>query len=428
MTERMWAELPTPLRVRLAEIAAAAVGALPPADVPAALRPLARFAPRKRARVGVGQLLGELAASAAFRSAVLTWWSAHRGELAPPEADPVAAAAEALLAQRPDAAERIAEITQRVDNVTLRGERDAALARADKLTAELERMRAELTEARAAAREANSAGEREIERLRGRLRALGMRLRLAEDAAEAARRELDELRRTAELRLSATEAARDREKARVNAEQTRAARATEAADSARESAQRARRADEARLEVLIETLGSAVTGLRRELALDRGGPRPADLVGGTSAREPQGSSIVDPAGLDRLLGLPNVHVIVDGYNVSKAGYPALTLFDQRGRLIGQLGVLAARTGVEVTVVFDGAAVLAGPDRRPRGVRVLFSDAGVAADDVIRELVVAEPLGRSVVVVSSDGAVADAARRDGAHPVPSSVLLALFGHG
>ena len=55
-------------------------------------------------------------------------------------------------------------------------------------------------------------------------------------------------------------------------------------------------------------------------------------------------------------------------------------------------------------------------------RVLFSDAGVLADDVIRDLVAAEPQGRPVVVATSDRAVADSVRRRGAHAVPSAVLL------
>ena len=38
-------------------------------------------------------------------------------------------------------------------------------------------------------------------------------------------------------------------------------------------------------------------------------------------------------------------------------------------------------------------------------RVLFSPLGVIADDVIRELVAAEPQGRPLVVVSSDQEVA-----------------------
>jgi len=146
------------------------------------------------------------------------------------------------------------------------------------------------------------------------------------------------------------------------------------------------------------------------------------------ATEAQGavSRVEDPQALERLLGLPSVHLVVDGYNVTKTGYPELSLSDQRERLIRQLAALAARTSAEVTLVFDGAGVVAVPTTAPRGVRVLFSDPGVLADDVIRALVTAEPEGRPVVVVTSDRAVADSVRRRGAHPVPSAVLLARLG--
>ena len=179
----------------------------------------------------------------------------------------------------------------------------------------------------------------------------------------------------------------------------------------------------------LDFLAGAVTGLRRELALGdnpRSGPRPADLVRGASRPEGGPGRVEDPAALDRLLALPSVHLLVDGYNVTKTGYGELTLSDQRDRLIGQLGALAARTGAEVTAVFDGAGVIAVPTAAPRGVRVLFSEPGVLADDVIRAVVAAEPEGRPVVVVTSDRAVAESVRRRGAHPVPSSVLLARLG--
>ena len=59
------------------------------------------------------------------------------------------------------------------------------------------------------------------------------------------------------------------------------------------------------------------------------------------------------------------------------------------------------------MVFDGAAVATA--RPPgRGIRVLFSPAGVIADHVIRDLVRAEPVGRVLVVVSSDREVVDRA--------------------
>ncbi|MDQ3886174.1 MAG: NYN domain-containing protein, partial [Actinomycetota bacterium] len=72
--------------------------------------------------------------------------------------------------------------------------------------------------------------------------------------------------------------------------------------------------------------------------------------------------------------------------------------------------------------FDGAAVVVVPIAASRGVRVLFSDPGMPADDVICSLVAAEPVGRPLVVVSSDREVAESARQQGAHPVPSAVLL------
>jgi predicted RNA-binding protein with PIN domain len=180
------------------------------------------------------------------------------------------------------------------------------------------------------------------------------------------------------------------------------------------------------LALLVDTLDGAVTGLRRELALGGSGPRPADLVRGATEAQGAVSRVEDPAALERLLGLPSVHLVVDGYNVTKTGYPELSLSDQRDRLIRQLAALAARTSAEVTLVFDGAGVVAVPTTAPRGVRVLFSDPGVLADDVIRALVTAEPEGRPVVVVTSDRAVADSVRRRGAHPVPSAVLLARLG--
>ena len=107
----------------------------------------------------------------------------------------------------------------------------------------------------------------------------------------------------------------------------------------------------------------------------------------------RGLSDDDPALLDQLLAVPGLHLVVDGYNVTKTGYGTLSLEAQRGRLLAGLSGLAAQTGAEVTAVFDGAvreAPVAAP--APRGVRLLFSAAGQIADDLIRELVRAEPRG------------------------------------
>nr|WP_042220302.1 NYN domain-containing protein [Kutzneria albida] len=420
-----WSALPDAVRSRLAEIGAEAVGALARVDVPQQVKAVARFAPAKRARLGGGALLAGLRDSAAFRTAVLEWCREHRPSVLDLTApDPVAAATAAVLLGDPVAVHYLELVARRAGEAQLRLERDNAVTRAERLESELERLRGELDATQGA--EARLAQERdtELERLRKRLREQGVKLREAKDRAEAATTEADRARTQAQAEVKALAAERDRERERAELERAKARRAAAEAEVARQSAREARQADEVRLALLVETLDGAVTGLRRELALGGGtGPRPADMVRGATAAQGAVGRVEDPAALDRLLALPAVHLVVDGYNVTKTGYPELPLADQRDRLVHQMAVLAARTGAEVTVVFDGAGVVAVPSASPRGVRVLFSDPGVLADDVIRALVTAEPEGRPVVVVTSDRAVADSVRRRGAHPVPSAVLLA-----
>lgn len=423
-----WPRLPEAVRARLAEIAAAAVGELPAAEVPVPLRRLARFTPAKRARLGGPALAAELAGSAAFRAAVVEWWAEHRpGELVVPEgdpaalADPLTAAAAAVLTGHSAADEVLAVAARRGEVGELRAERDAALSRVDKLTVELERLRRELTEARAQVRALGQDREAEFLALRRRVSEQGATLRATVDAHAAVEAEIATLRSETAARLEQARTQVERERARADAERARADRSASEVAAARQGAREARQADEVRLALLVDTLGGAVSGLRRELALGGSGPRPADLVGGAQTAR-AGAAVDTPAGLDALLTVPSLHLVVDGYNVSKTGYPELPLADQRARLVGQLGALAARTRVEVTVVFDGAGVVAAPLRGGRGVRVLFSDPGVLADDVIRSLVAAEPQGRPVAVATSDRAVVASVRRQGAYSVPAAVLV------
>jgi len=425
-----WSALPAPVAGRLVDLAADALGTLSQLDVPATLRPVAKFAPAKRAKLGGPRLLSALADLPAFRAAVLHWAREHRPEALDQEAaDPVLAATAATLLGGADAAARLDSIARQAGDTRARADRDAAVARAERLAAELAKVRTELAAALAANERISGERDAELDRLRGRLRDQGVRVRAATEDAAAARAELSAVRAELAAELAAARAAGERERERAELERRRADRAETDAEVARQSAREARAADEVRLALLVDTLAGAVAGLRRELALGenpRSGPRPADLVRGASRAEGGPGRVEDPAALDRLLALPSVHLVVDGYNVTKGGYGELTLSDQRDRLIGQLGALAARTRAEVTVVFDGAGVIAVPTAAPRGVRVLFSEPGVLADDVIRAVVAAEPEGRPVVVVTSDRAVAESVRRRGAHPVPSAVLLARFG--
>ncbi|GAA3654479.1 NYN domain-containing protein [Lentzea roselyniae] len=422
-----WSALPEPLRVRLAELGADALGEMAKVDVPQHLRPVAKFAPTKRARLGGPQVVAALRNSANFRTAVVEWLRKNRpSTLEVTSPDPVTAAAAAVLTGDEVALHYVELVSRRVGDATLRAERDAAVTRAERLESELERLNAERSQLDGAAERVRADAEIELERLRKRLREQGVKLREAKDAAEAAAAEVDKIRARTADEVKRLTAERDRERERAETERGKAQRAIADAEVARQSAREARQADEVRLALLVDTLDGAVTGLRRELALGGTGPRPADLVRGASASQGAVGRVEDPAALDRLLALPAVHLVVDGYNVTKTGYPELSLSDQRDRLVHQLAVLAARTGAEVTLVFDGAGVVAVPAAAPRGVRVLFSDPGVLADDVIRALVTAEPEGRPVVVVTSDRAVADSVRRRGAHPVPSAVLLARLG--
>ncbi|HEY2762613.1 MAG TPA: NYN domain-containing protein [Pseudonocardiaceae bacterium] len=422
-----WDTLPDAIRLRLADVAAGAVARIPGSDLPVAVRPVARFAPAKRARLGGAVLLAGLRDSPAFRTAVTEWARMNRPDLLDlTTADDASAAAAAVLLGAQNAGQQVAEVARRAGDAQLRAERAAVLAKMERVALENRRLRGELDTALAAARDAGTAGDAESDRLRSRLREQGVRLRQALDRADQAASdsdaELAELRRA----LAAAEAQRDRERERAELANHRAELAVAEAEAARQSVREARSADEVRLTLLLDTMSGAVAGLRRELALGQrtasDGPRPGDLISGGSTLSGVSGRVVDPATLDRLLALPAVHLVVDGYNVTKTGYPDLTLSDQRDRLIGQLAALAARTGAEITVVFDGAAVVAVPTTTTRSVRVLFSDPGVLADDVIRALVAAEPVGRPIVVVTSDRAVAESVRRGGAQPVPSAVLL------
>jgi predicted RNA-binding protein with PIN domain len=159
-----------------------------------------------------------------------------------------------------------------------------------------------------------------------------------------------------------------------------------------------------------------------------GAPRPLGTVEGC---RPGGCGEPGAAGRPNgkpLLTLPRAHLIVDGYNASIAGYGGLPLSDQRRLLVDGLAAIAARTSAEITCCFDGAEVESRGQRLERGVRVLFSDPGMTADELIRRLVSAEPPGRVLIVVSTDAEVAQRAAAAGANSVPSAALLRLLGTG
>jgi predicted RNA-binding protein with PIN domain/cell division septum initiation protein DivIVA len=301
--------------------------------------------------------------------------------------------------------------------------------RANRLREQVESLADDLKAARRRHREQLAELKLENRGLRHRLADARQRARSAEDASARAVSEAEEAVRTASSSVAGLEAEIRRLRSRVTDLERDLA-------TARRLERDERGEDNLRSRLLMDTLLESARGLQRELALPPAEGSPADSVAAHVAEEGSRASsgrpslaYDDPLLLDELLALPRSHLVVDGYNVTKTSWPELSLERQRERLLGGMGPLTARTGAEVTVVFDAAD---SPDRpvvnRPRGVRVLFSPRGVIADDVIRELVAAEPRGRPLVVVSSDQEVARDVGRAGAHVVAALALSRLLARG
>ncbi|GAB7047467.1 NYN domain-containing protein [Catenuloplanes indicus] len=423
--------LPEQVRQRVIQLTAALLPGLPYDEIPDVLRKVARFAPNRRARLGGTAIATQLAADPLFRQRIGRKASAEAGDLgtaiaegtAVGAADPVevaalaylvrpagwfdlvAAAGEAVRAEADSAA--VSEAVRAAEQRAARAEHDRAVARveADKLRDELARVREELGQLR----EEHRTTARALRETQARERKAAEMLATEKGRAKSAADRHDQELRKLRSKLADAEAA---------------------ASGARSAVRDSRTADDARLWLLLETIGQAANGLRRELAIGPADRLPADLVADATADRPEAPDRVgaratdndDPARLDQLLALPKAHLIVDGYNVTKRGWSEMSLEHQRKRLITGLGGIAAQTGDEVTCVFDGAERQHGLPPAPRGVRVLFSRKGETADEVIRRLVRAEPSGRPVIVISSDREVADGVRRHGAYPLAADSLL------
>ncbi|HEV3472360.1 MAG TPA: NYN domain-containing protein [Actinomycetota bacterium] len=142
---------------------------------------------------------------------------------------------------------------------------------------------------------------------------------------------------------------------------------------------------------------------------------------------PKGRFQDAPETLRSWLEAPSVHLLVDGYNVSKArdGYAELELEKQRERVIEGVGNLARRHSVKATIVFDGSDIAPGAGRRPRGpVAVEYSRAGEIADDHLVARLEALPK-HPVIVVTNDRELQGRAAALGATIATSDQLLALI---
>jgi predicted RNA-binding protein with PIN domain len=420
--------LPDAVRQRLVAMTLDVLDSLGDERLPASVRPVLRFAPQRRARLAAGPIASALHDDE-FRARVAAQVRPSRGEVVaalergePVAVDPVEVAAVAYLLRPVGWQQTLEQAVSRIDEEARASAPDSD--EVDRLRQQVEEARAELADVRARLREQVSQLKADNADLRRKLGAERTRSKQAVDDLAAA--------------SAAETSAREDAERRVATAQTEVRRLQARIDELAGDAQRIRQSDRAerggealRARLLLDALLAAAQGLRRELALPPVETLPADLLADTDERPvaPGAGRALDPADpalLDRLLGLPRVHLLVDGYNVTKLEWGSLSLEEQRSRLLRQLAPIAARSGADVTVVFDGADLRHRPAvSPPRGVRVRFSPAGITADEVLRDLVRAEPEGRPVVVVSADREVAGYATKAGARAIPSVALVRLL---
>ncbi|MBA3233145.1 MAG: NYN domain-containing protein [Propionibacteriales bacterium] len=426
------ATLPPHLRARVIALASRGISQLPATRIPPALRASASFAPAKREKLVGGQIAATLDSDDEFREHLATQVRAlvpkalAALELGAAETVPSPDDAAAAFLVRPGGWVAVVERA-------IRAEQQRRVTAGGDPVATVERLRAELSEARGEVRSAR-------EKLRGQLdevkadnttlrRTLGQtrqQLKQAQDVATKADDALEAVRREGGVAQRAAEAEARRLRQRVEQLESQTT-------SIRRAARDDRDAETMRLRLLLDTVMDGAAGLRRELALPPVDMLPADTVRAIVPDADTGLGVGrsladdDPGLLRQLLDLPRLHLIVDGYNVSKSAWPSSPLEQQRTRLSSRISALVAGKGIEVTIVFDGAD-LTHPPRvsSPRGIRVLFSPPGVIADDTVRLLVSAEPVGRPLVVVSTDREVAESVTKMGARSVSSQALIAAVG--
>jgi YacP-like NYN domain len=402
-------ELPEAVRTRLVSLVAASLGDVTP--LPPALKQVAGFAPARRARLGATAILTELERDEDLRLRV-----AVQVRVRASSDEPGDVAAMAWLERPEDWEAAVRRAAERLPTRADRAQQD----REQRLRERAEQAERTLREVRRGHKEAQDALKAEVAALRRTVGEARARERAAREDAESAR-----------AAAGGTVASLERELRQLRAQ---VAKLEEQAGEHRRLARTERDEVTLRARLLLETLNDAALGLRRELALPGVSGSPGDRIEaelaaegtkeGTREATSTGSLAPgDPALLAHYLALPRSRLLIDGYNVTKATWPSLSLEAQRGRLLALLPALVARTSAETTVVFDAAASDTRPVvASPRGVKVLFSPRGVIADDVIRELVAAEPGGRVVVVVTEDRELAGDVRRAGARVVAPAALV------
>jgi hypothetical protein len=260
--------------------------------------------------------------------------------------------------------------------------------------------RRERTEDRARERLRQVRAERDD--LRRQLEGATARAVRAEAGAGDLERALATLREQLETsRRQLDEAGRDRDRAVERERRRRDAEVRDLTDTiaALRRAEQDRHVEERRREEAArqrEARERADAARREAEARDAAAPR--RLVPGRPSQLPAGVLPGTTEHAEVLLH-PGRLVLVDGYNVTKQHQPSLDLEGQRAWLVRTLATLAARRRVRPRAVFDGEGAGNRPASGQREVEVVFTPAGVTADD---ELVLAvEATDEPVTVVTDD---------------------------
>lgn len=290
---------------------------------------------------------------------------------------------------------------RREERRRLAAQEAAARSRAELLgvTAELERERA-----------AKGALATERDRLRGELGDVRARLREAQRAEHATAQSLAKMEaEVAELRCSAIEPTPTPS---PTIDATAARKLID--DAASASSDIVRMLNEALAELAPVYDGAADPPRHSRQRQAR--RKPVRLPGGVLAGSVEAAEFH--------LRIKGAHVLVDGYNVAKLGWPTLDLEQQREQSITAAENLAKRWNVAMTIVFDGASVEGAHSSRRRRMRITYSPAGMSADDLLRAEVAAADVAEPVIVVTNDRAIITDVVALGANTVSSDDFLVL----
>jgi predicted RNA-binding protein with PIN domain len=402
-------ELPDDVAQTLVRSIGAYVRTTDPNELPARLRPVKKAAQTAKGLTRHRSQLLAMLDDDALRARLLEWLDKGKPSLSKYEALVLRAALvgeegwlEKLASPavpkpaRSDGQDEITRIEKRLE----RERETARLAKDEARSARVEKAKAVEAEA-----VRGRALAKELSETQARISELERELRDARSDVSSARKEVERLRRNVKRMEQKAEVERDRLRARLK--------------TAEESVRELKASSSPRPERAAPRT-KAVTKSR--------GPR-------RILKAPKGRLDDDPETLDSWLRRDDVHLVVDGYNVTRheKGFAHLELEQQRDRLIEMVKVFATGKKVDATIVFDGSEVPPGTRRRRHGsVTVEYSKPDRSgkgtdrdrADDHIVELIQRMPP-EPVVVVTNDNELRERVGELKATPARSEQLLALL---